>query len=184
MPTVDGGDLDGSDAFDPAAQWEGFAINTLDGIGAHTFDPGTGNRPVAVTCGGPLATIAGTAAEADGHAPPTRTAPSSTSPSPPSTPAPATGTIARTALTPATSVGGTAEATVTVDAAVPAGTYAVTVAATNDDGTPQVGDVHAGGDRPGHPADRRGAGARSPTRPTAPRSSPRSPASRWSCRAS
>ena len=35
-------------------------------------------------------------------------------------------------------MGGTAEATITVDAAVPAGTYAVTVTATNDDATAQT----------------------------------------------
>src|SRR5690606_25573902 len=30
------GDPDGSDAFDPAAEWDGFAVNTIDGLGAHS----------------------------------------------------------------------------------------------------------------------------------------------------
>ena len=45
IATVSAGDPDGSNPFDPAAEWEGFALNTLDGIGAHTFDPGGGNQP-------------------------------------------------------------------------------------------------------------------------------------------
>ena len=35
------GDRDGSDAFDPAAQWDGFAVDTFDGLGAHTAECGT-----------------------------------------------------------------------------------------------------------------------------------------------
>lgn len=31
------GDTDGSDAFDPAAQWDGSAVDTFDGLGAHVF---------------------------------------------------------------------------------------------------------------------------------------------------
>ena len=136
LPTVDAGDTDGSDPFDPADEWEGFPANTLDGLGAHTFDPGTGNRPITVTCGGPLTTLAGTeasrsvtATDTDGTV--VEVAVTSVDP------APTDGSIARTALTPATTVGGTAEATVTVDDAVPAGTYAVAVTATNDDGDVQ-----------------------------------------------
>jgi predicted extracellular nuclease len=30
------GDPDGSDAFDPAVEWDGFAVNTFDGLGSHT----------------------------------------------------------------------------------------------------------------------------------------------------
>ena len=59
---VDAGDTNGGDAFDPATEWEGFPINTLDGIGAHTFTGGGGNPPVTVSCGGPLTTVAGTSA--------------------------------------------------------------------------------------------------------------------------
>jgi hypothetical protein len=34
--SVQGGDTNGADAFDPAVQWDGFATNTFDGLGAHT----------------------------------------------------------------------------------------------------------------------------------------------------
>jgi predicted extracellular nuclease len=34
------GDTNGSDAFDPAAQWDGYAVNTCDGFGSHTLNPG------------------------------------------------------------------------------------------------------------------------------------------------
>ncbi len=130
--TIDAGDTDGSDPFDPVDEWDGFPNNTLDGLGAHSFDPGTGSPPVTVTCGGPLMTLAGTAAErvvtaADPDGTVVDVAVTAVEP------APAAGTIARTALTPATEAGGTAEATVTVDADVPAGTYAVTITATNTD---------------------------------------------------
>jgi hypothetical protein len=135
--TVDAGDTDPTDPFDPAAQWDGFPVDTFDGVGAHTFDPGTGNRPITATCGGPLTTVAGTAAnrtvtatDSDGTVVDLDVTDVS--------PAPAAGTIARTAFTPAAEVGGTAQATVTVDAAVPAGSYTVTVTATNDDATPQT----------------------------------------------
>lgn len=35
MATVCAGDTDGSDAFDPATQWDGFARDTFDGLGTH-----------------------------------------------------------------------------------------------------------------------------------------------------
>src|SRR6476619_8319268 len=38
--SVTTGDPDGSDAFDPAVQWDGFALNTFDGLGSHTVDSG------------------------------------------------------------------------------------------------------------------------------------------------
>jgi uncharacterized protein len=137
LATISGGDPDGTNPFDPAAEWEGFAADTFDGLGAHTFDPGTGNQPVTVTCGGPLTTMAGTAASRVV----TATDPDGTVVDVDVTgvsPAPAAGTIARTALVPAGSPGGTAEATITVSADVPAGAYAVTVTATNDDAVAQI----------------------------------------------
>lgn len=36
--TVCAGDADGTDAFDPSVEWEGFATDTFDGLGAHTAD--------------------------------------------------------------------------------------------------------------------------------------------------
>ncbi|GAA1986838.1 hypothetical protein GCM10009817_30440 [Terrabacter lapilli] len=38
--SVTAGDPDGSDAFDPAVQWDGFATNTFDGLGSHAVDGG------------------------------------------------------------------------------------------------------------------------------------------------
>ncbi len=35
-PSVTAGDTNGSDAFDPAAEWDGFATDTFDGLGSHT----------------------------------------------------------------------------------------------------------------------------------------------------
>src|ERR687891_743043 len=109
---IDAGDTSGADAFDPTAEWEGFPVNTLDGIGAHTFTGGGGNQPVTVACGGPLSTVAGTAVsrvitatDADGTVVDIAIAGVS--------PTPATGAIERTAFTPAAAPGGTAQATVT-----------------------------------------------------------------------
>jgi len=39
------GDPDGSDAFDPSLEWDGFAINTFDGLGSHTTNCGTVEPP-------------------------------------------------------------------------------------------------------------------------------------------
>lgn len=38
--SVQAGDPTGTDAFDPAVQWDGFAVDTFDGLGAHTVDGG------------------------------------------------------------------------------------------------------------------------------------------------
>ncbi|MBI2568583.1 MAG: lamin tail domain-containing protein [Candidatus Schekmanbacteria bacterium] len=49
--TVASGDTDASDAFDPAAQWIGFANDSFDGLGAHSLsacDPGNPGEDVAV----------------------------------------------------------------------------------------------------------------------------------------
>ncbi|MDY0908146.1 ExeM/NucH family extracellular endonuclease [Microbacterium sp. CFBP9034] len=40
------GDLNGGDAFDPAVQWDGYATNTFDGLGAHTANCGDVEPPV------------------------------------------------------------------------------------------------------------------------------------------
>ncbi len=56
-------------------------------------------------------------------------------------PAPATGSISLTSITPATTIGGSATADVTVTADVPAQIYSATVTATNSDATPQTGDL-------------------------------------------
>ncbi len=56
------------------------------------------------------------------------------------TPTPASGSITLSDLVPATESGGTATATVNVDSAVPAGSYAVVLTATNANDPPQTGD--------------------------------------------
>ena len=127
--TVTAGDTVETDAFDPSLEWEGFAQNTFDGLGSHGAG---GAGAVSLTCGAPLSVVQGIAA--------TRTV-TATDPDGTVTsvelgavaPTPASGSISRTAFTPATAAGGTATATVTVDAAVPAGSYSVAVNAANDD---------------------------------------------------
>ena len=46
-PTVLGGDANGADTFDPAAEWDGFPQNTFGGLGAHTIIEG--DQPPTVT---------------------------------------------------------------------------------------------------------------------------------------
>lgn len=41
------GDTDGSNPFDPAAEWTGFPVDTFDGLGAHGSDPEPDPDPVA-----------------------------------------------------------------------------------------------------------------------------------------
>jgi predicted extracellular nuclease len=128
--TVEAGDTDPSDAFDPATQWDGFAADTFDGLGSHSTGGGPVDAPAVLTCGGPLYTAAGTAATRDV----TATDPDDTITDlavTSVTPAPAAGSITRTAFTP----GATATATITASADVPAGGYAVRVTSTDDDGT-------------------------------------------------
>jgi predicted extracellular nuclease len=135
-PAILAGDANGADAFDPAAEWDGFAADTFDGLGSHIV--AGGNAPVVPSCGGPLATTAGTAAarsvsatDADG----TVVAAQVTS----VLPAPAAGAIAITAVTPASGPGAALGATLTVGAAVPAGNYDASIRFTNDDApTPQA----------------------------------------------
>ena len=39
-PAIEAGDPNGSDAFDPSVEWDGFATDTFDGLGAHTTTGG------------------------------------------------------------------------------------------------------------------------------------------------
>ncbi|MFC5380774.1 ExeM/NucH family extracellular endonuclease [Aquipuribacter nitratireducens] len=43
--SVDAGDADGSDAFDPAEEWDGFPTDTFDGLGSHGDGGGGGEDP-------------------------------------------------------------------------------------------------------------------------------------------
>jgi hypothetical protein len=132
---IEAGDAIANDAFDPSVQWDGFAVDTFDGLGAH--GDGDENEPVVANCGSGAAGTAGTAinapvsaSDADGVV--VDIAVTAVSPSNP-------GTITRTAFTPAAATGGTASATITASSSTPAGTYNVTVTATNTDATPATG---------------------------------------------
>ena len=56
--SIDAGDTNGSDAFDPLIEWNGFANDTFGGLGSHAL----GNEGVTATCGGALTTPEGTPA--------------------------------------------------------------------------------------------------------------------------
>lgn len=47
--SINQGDTDGSDAFDPAAQWDGYAQDTVTYLGSHTADGGTPTDPTNPT---------------------------------------------------------------------------------------------------------------------------------------
>ena len=131
--SVTTGDTTIADAFDPAVDWDGYPTDTIDGLGAHSIGSGPIDAPAVLVCGAPLVTSAGTAA--------TRVV-TATDPDDTITglditavvPIPAAGTIARTAVNPAASVGATATADITVSATMPAGSYTVTLTATDTDG--------------------------------------------------
>ncbi len=132
--TIQAGDTTPIDAFDPATEWDGFATDTFDGLGVHAIDGGPVDAPAVLNCGPALVTSAGTAA--------TRTVSATDADDTivdlaitNVVPVPAAGSISRTAINPATGTGGTATADITVDSAVPAGSYAVTVTSTDGDGT-------------------------------------------------
>ncbi|WP_018254576.1 lamin tail domain-containing protein [Salinispora mooreana] len=134
LSSVASGDTDPGDSFEPAAEWAGFDTDTVDGLGAHHLGDGPVDIPATITCGDPLVTPAGTAASREV----TATDPDDeivdlavTSVSP----TPATGTISRTAFTPAGAVGDTARATVSASADLDAGAYSVVLTATDTDGT-------------------------------------------------
>ncbi len=121
--TIEAGDTNSGDPFDPAVQWDGFAIDTFDGLGSHG-----GNAAVTANCGGPLSVEQGTpasrnvsATDPDGRV--TSLAIGSI------TPAPAAGSITLNDVVPAAATGGTATGRVDVDGAVPAGSYDVVLTA-------------------------------------------------------
>ena len=135
--TITAGDPDGSDAFDPALQWDGFATDTFDGLGSHSVTPPV-NAAVVVTCPAPISVLQGTAASGAVSATDTDGTVTSLTLSSVN-PVPAAGSISLTGVTPASTTGGTATASLSVSAAVPAGSYAVQIGAANSDATPQTG---------------------------------------------
>jgi hypothetical protein len=62
--TVTAGDTNSADAFDPSAEWDGFAVDTFDGLGAHTITTG-GDPAPAVTSTSPSNDAGGVARDAD-----------------------------------------------------------------------------------------------------------------------
>ena len=51
-PGICAGDSDGSDAFDPALEWDGFAQDTYDGLGSHTSTCAGGDTPTEPVASG------------------------------------------------------------------------------------------------------------------------------------
>ncbi len=55
MSSVTGGDTNGANSFDPATEWDGYATDTVSGLGSHTggaspsYVPGYSNRTVSVS---------------------------------------------------------------------------------------------------------------------------------------
>ncbi|HEX9369874.1 MAG TPA: lamin tail domain-containing protein, partial [Roseiflexaceae bacterium] len=133
-PSVLAGDTNGADAFDPAVEWDGFAVDTFGGLGSHTVSGGS--APIIPSCGGPLVTGVGTAAtrdvsasDADGVV--TQAAITAINPSP------SGGSITLAPVSPAPSPGDALTATLNVSAAVPAGIYNTTITFKNSDAPAQ-----------------------------------------------
>jgi predicted extracellular nuclease len=110
---------------------------TVDCSISVTVNPSTGNQPIVPNCGGALSTPQGTgttrnisAVDADGQV--TGVMVSALSPSP------APGSITVGSITPASAVGGTLTAVVTVSNTVPAGNYSLTLSFSNNDPAPQT----------------------------------------------
>jgi predicted extracellular nuclease len=125
---VEAGDPDGSDAFDPSVQWDGFATDNIADLGSHlgpvlTCANVTGDERTAIDAPVSATDTNGTVVDISI----TGIAPSDP------------GTISRTAFTPALADGGTATATFTASDQTPPGTYTLTIAATNDDAVVQTG---------------------------------------------
>jgi predicted extracellular nuclease len=62
-PTIQAGDPNGADVFDPVAEWNGFATDNVDGLGEHQFSPG--DQPPEVTSTSPTSGQANVAVDAN-----------------------------------------------------------------------------------------------------------------------
>ena len=137
--TIQAGDPNGANAFDPSVDWEGFATDTFNGLGTHAL--AGGEQPIVVACGAAMTLLSGaaasraiTATDADGTV--TELAITAITDDP--------GTITLGATTPAAAEGGTASADLTVTNDTPAGSYAVTLTATNAEGETGTCDLAIG----------------------------------------
>lgn len=134
--SVSSGDPVWSDPFDPATEWEAYPVDTFDGLGSYGEPaPPPVNEAVAISCPASLSAVAGVATGASLSA----TDPDGTvdgfaidgvTPLDP-------GTLELTDVTAAGEPGGTAAATLTIGGSTPAGSYTVSVSATNDDAVAQ-----------------------------------------------
>lgn len=134
--SVTAGDTDGTDTFDPSVEWDGFPVDTFDGLGSFGEPPV--NQPVAISCPSQLSTtqpadVTGALSASDPDGKVVNLSVTAVTPSDP-------GTIAVTDPTPASSAGGSATANLTVGGTTAPGSYTVTVTASNDDATPQTAD--------------------------------------------
>jgi hypothetical protein len=134
--SITAGDTNGTDAFDPSLEWNGFPIDTFDGLGSVGAPPV--NQPVSITCPTELSTtqpadVTGAVSASDPDGTVVSLAVTAVTPSDP-------GSISVTSVTSAAAVGGSATGTLTVSGATTPGSYAVTVTATNADATPQTAD--------------------------------------------
>jgi len=137
-PAVTAGDADGTDPFDPSVEWDGFPVDTFDGLGSVGEPPV--DEPVSLACPSELATtqpadVVGSVSASDPDGTVVSLSVTAVTPSDPDT-------IAITNLAPASGVGGSATANLTVSGITPAGSYAVTVTAANDDASPQTADCN------------------------------------------
>ena len=57
--SIEAGDTNDTDAFDPALEWDGFANDTFDGLGSHTVDGGGETDPTGVGAANPGSVPAG-----------------------------------------------------------------------------------------------------------------------------
>lgn len=132
---IETGDVDGGNAFDPSVEWDGFAIDTFAGLGAHTAGPPPPNQAVAITCPAAFSVLQGASGSGNVSATdPDGTVTSLTLDSV----APAAAGITLTDVTAAGAVGGTATGTVSVASSTPVGAYTVRITASNNDTTPQT----------------------------------------------
>ena len=132
---VDAGDPNGSDAFDPAVDWDGFATDTFDGLGSHTAGtPGGGGSAAPVlTCAATASTTTGTPTSAQVSATDADSGVTGLA----ITSADVEGITLEGSTAP-TAAGRAATATVAVAATTAAGTYPVQVTATSTDGAEAV----------------------------------------------
>lgn len=135
MASVTAGDLTRDDSFDPSAEWDGFATDTHDGLGAHSAGSTPEDRPVTATCPAPQIVLAGRPAtfEVTGTDPDGAVTSFSTAVDP------STDAVSQQQVVPAGQPGGTARTTIAIGASAEPGRYEITVSATND-GTPSQSD--------------------------------------------